>query len=389
VSTPVKILVVDDEPDLELLIRQKFRRQIRAGEFEFFFAHNGLEALARMRDEPGIELVLTDINMPQMDGLSLLVKLGELAVPLKAVIVSAYGDMVNIRTAMNRGAADFLTKPIDLNDLEITVGKTIAQLATLKQSLREHDQLLALRHELDIAASIQQSILPRSFPAFPDRKEFDLYAAMLPAREVGGDFYDFFLVDDDHLGVVVADVSGKGVPAALFMAMSRTLLKATALEGVPPGECLQRVNSRLCLDNRSEMFVTVFYGILDTRTGAFEYGNGGHNAPYLRSRSGAVEALERTGDMVLAAMSDTRYRTKRADLEPGDHLLLFTDGVTEAMDGSDELFGDERLRTYLRERGAASPQPLIEGLIQTVRNFAGERDQSDDLTALAVEYAPR
>jgi sigma-B regulation protein RsbU (phosphoserine phosphatase) len=383
---PTKILVVDDEPDLELLIRQKFRRQIRAGDFAFAFARNGVEALAKMEQERDIELVLTDINMPEMDGLTLLVRLGELDVLVKSVIVSAYGDMTNIRTAMNRGAADFLTKPIDLNDLEITVQKTVAQLETLRQAVREHDQLLALRHELGIAADIQQSILPRSFPAFPERRDFDLYASMIPAREVGGDFYDFFLVDPDRLGLLIADVSGKGIPAALFMAVSRTLLKAHALEGLPPGECLERVNKRLCLDNGSEMFVTVFYAVLDTRTGAVEYGNAGHNPPYVLRRGGAVEPLERTGDMVLGAIEAAPYHAKSARLEPGDTLLLYTDGVTEAMDVADALFGDERLSAYLGGANGVEARTLIDGLVEAVRAFAGDTPQSDDLTALAVRY---
>src|ERR1051325_6158617 len=216
---PVKILVVDDEPDLELLIRQKFRRQIRNDEFRFVFAQNGVEALQKLEENADIEIVLTDINMPEMDGLSLLVRLNELNLLLKAVIVSAYGDMENIRTAMNRGAADFLTKPIDFQDLEITVNKTLKQLQVLKEAVQTHDQLLAIRHELEIARNIQQAILPRTFPAFPERKDFDLFAAMLPAREVGGDFYDFFLIDNDRLGFVIGDVSGKGVRGAIFLGM--------------------------------------------------------------------------------------------------------------------------------------------------------------------------
>jgi sigma-B regulation protein RsbU (phosphoserine phosphatase) len=383
-----KILVVDDEPDLELLIRQKFRRQIRAGDFAFAFARNGVEALVKMEEEHDIELVLTDINMPEMDGLTLLVRLGELDILVKSVIVSAYGDMTNIRTAMNRGAADFLTKPIDLNDLEITIGKTVSQLETLRQSVREHDQLRALRHELGIAASIQQSILPR-VPAFPERNDFDLHASMIPAREVGGDFYDFFLVDADRLGLLIADVSGKGIPAALFMAVSRTLLKATAMEGLPPDECLEKVNKRLCLDNDSEMFVTVFYAVLDTRTGAVEYGNAGHNPPYVLRRSGAVETLERTGNTVLGAIEAAPYHAKSTRLEPGDPLLLFTDGVTEAMDASGALFGDEQIRAYLGGANGVEARALIDGLVKAVRAFAGDTPQSDDLTMLAVRYLGR
>lgn len=386
---PTKILVVDDEPDLELLIRQKFRRQIRAGDFTFAFARNGVEALAKMEQERDIELVLTDINMPEMDGLTLLVRLGELDVLVKSVVVSAYGDMMNIRTAMNRGAADFLTKPIDLNDLEITIEKTVDQLETVRQALREHDQLLALRHELGIAASIQQSILPRVYPAFPERGDFDLYASMIPAQEVGGDFYDFFFIDADRLGLLIADVSGKGIPAALFMAVSRTLLKATALEGMPPGECLERVNKRLCLDNASEMFVTVFYAILDTRSGALEYGNAGHQPPYVLRRDGTVETLQHTGNTVLGAIEAAPYHAKRARLESGDILLLYTDGATEAMDGTDALFGDERLHAYLEGASGVEARPLIDGLVEAVRAFAAGTPQSDDLTVLAVRYLGR
>src|ERR1051325_7750304 len=263
---PNQILVVDDEPDLELLVRQRFRRQIRDRELEFFFSRNGEEALAALARQPGMDLVLSDINMPVMDGLTLLGKLSESNELRKAVIVSAYGDMANIRTAMNRGAIDFLMKPIDFQDLEITIRKTLDQVAHLKRSLQTQQQLLAIRQELSIAARIQRSLLPRNFPPFPDRQEFDLHAAMVPAKEVGGDLFDFFLLDKDHLGFVVGDVSGKGVPAALFMAVTRTLLRAIALQKLSPGECLQYVNVTFAAQNTSWMFVTLFYGILNLRT---------------------------------------------------------------------------------------------------------------------------
>jgi sigma-B regulation protein RsbU (phosphoserine phosphatase) len=383
---PVKILVVDDEPDLELLIRQKFRRHIRDGQFSFVFAHNGLEALHELQVDPAIDLVLTDIKMPEMDGLTLLAKLNELNLLLKAVIVSAYGDMENIRTAMNRGAADFLTKPIDFNDMEITVKKTLDQLQTLRQAVHEHDQLVAIRNELDVASHIQQSILPRVFPPFPQRRDFEICAEMLPAREVGGDFYDFFLIDDEHLGLVVGDVSGKGVPAALFMAVTRTLLKSTALDGVPPGECLGRVNTLLCLDNDSEMFVTVFYGILDTRTGQLTYSNGGHNPPYLLRTDRCAERLAGTGDMVLGVLRGGQYHEKTTNLTPGDGLFLYTDGITEAMDATNTLFSDQRLATFLGETNGTSPEQLIRGAIDAVKDHCGAAPQSDDITALAVRY---
>ena len=256
---PEKILVVDDEPDLESLVRQRFRRKIREGEYEFVFASNGLEALARLLEHNDIGVILSDINMPEMDGLTLLAKLNELKNPaLRTVIVSAYGDMDNIRTAMNRGAFDFVTKPVDFTDLEATIEKTISELEITRNAIKEHDKLLSIQYDLDTARSIQLAILPKIFPPFPEHKEFEIFASMEPAKEVGGDFYDFFLLDKERIGFVIADVSGKGVPAAIFMAVSRTLIRATALKGIPPEECLEYANNLLCRDSVSSMFVTVF-----------------------------------------------------------------------------------------------------------------------------------
>jgi len=299
---PAKIMVVDDEPDLELLIRQKFRQKIRAEEFEFVFAQNGVEALDRLKDNGDVDLVLTDINMPQMDGLTLLTKLDELEGLRKAVIVSAYGDMENIRTAMNRGAFDFVTKPINLTDLEVTINKCLKELEILKEALGSRDQLAALQRELHIATEIQTSILPQTFPAFPDRKEFDVFAKMITASEVGGDFYDFFPLDKHRIGFAIGDVSGKGIPAAILMATSRSFLKATAVRGVPTDACLSAVNNILVEESLSNMFVTLFYGILDTRNGSLEYCNGGHNPPYLISGEGKVEQLENIGGCFWAVL---------------------------------------------------------------------------------------
>jgi sigma-B regulation protein RsbU (phosphoserine phosphatase) len=262
-----------------------------------------------------------------------------------------------------------------------------AQVAALERAVHEHAQLEAIRRELDIAWTIQQSILPRTFPPFPERTDFDIYAAMMPAREVGGDFYDFFLVDHDRLGVVIGDVSGKGVPAAIFMAMSRSMLKATALRGLAPGDCLQHVNRLLCLDNSAEMFVTVFYGVLDTRSGEMEYSNGGHNPPVLLRGAGAVEVLERTGGTVLGVLDDAPYAAKRAVLRPGDGIFLYTDGITEAMDRAGALFSDQRLLGVLRQGAAAPPAELVRDVVDAVQRYAAGVEQSDDITALCVRRA--
>ncbi len=259
------------------------------------------------------------------------------------------------------------------------------QVAELERAVREHNELLALRRELEIAASIQQSILPRTFPPFPKRADFSIFAAMIPAREVGGDFYDFFLIDDHHLGLVVGDVSGKGVPAAIFMAMSRTLLKSAALDGRSPGDCLQHVNNLLFLDNGAEMFVTIFYGILDTRSGVLDYSNGGHNPPYLLRRNGGVEPLAGTNGMVLGALPDIRYSAKSTTLQPNESIFVYSDGITEAMDGDGNLFSDHRLQSLLAQCNGTPPEETIRHVLGGVTRYAGGAEQSDDITALCVK----
>ncbi|MCU1233656.1 MAG: response regulator receiver modulated serine phosphatase [Candidatus Solibacter sp.] len=386
--TPRQILVVDDEPDLELLVRQRFRRQIREGEFEFFFSHNGEEALQALDGKPTIDLVLSDINMPVMDGLTLLGKLRERAGVLRAVVVSAYGDMPNIRTAMNRGAIDFLMKPIDFDDLEITIRKTLDHVAETRQSLKAQESLLAIRQELGVAARIQQSILPCKFPPFPERRDFELHASMIPAKEVGGDLFDYFLLDEDHLGLVLGDVSGKGVPAALFMAVSRTLLRATALQKNEPGECLRYVNATLALQNPSHMFVTMFYGILNTRTGELRYAIGGHNPPYVYSADGKVRELpgDKNG-MIVGLMDGAEFQTASHRIAPGEGLLVYTDGVTEAMDRAQDFYGEAKLEALLAECGGLPADQLVGRVLGSVEEFAAGEPQSDDITVMAMRYA--
>ena len=384
---PSRILVVDDEPDLEHLITQKFRKQIHENVFEFSFARNGIEAIERIRQDASIDLILTDINMPEMDGLTLLTKIKEMENPLlRSVIVSAYGDIHNIRTAMNRGAFDFVIKPIDLSDLEITIDKSLKDLQILREAIRSQDQLTAIRQELDIAMKIQTSILQKTFPAFPGLKGFDIYAQMIPAKEVGGDLYDFFLIDKNRVGCIVGDVSGKGIPAAMFMAVSKTLLKATALKGIPTDTCMETVNNVLVEESLSGMFVTVFYGIFDTRNGAFEYCSGGHNPPYLISKSGEVKQLENKGGLVLGGIKDVEYESNMVVLQPGDSLFLYTDGVTEAMDATGTMFEEKRLEDCLKRIHGSSVKEIVQNVIQEVQAFSRGVNQYDDITCLAIRY---
>lgn len=385
-QSEIKILVVDDETDIETMIRQKFRRQIREKTYHFEFAFNGVEALDKIIEFPEIGVVLSDINMPEMDGLTLLTRLKEMQNPgLKTVIVSAYGDMDNIRTAMNRGAFDFITKPVNFDDLEITINKTLGEIKSIRQWLTEHDQLVSIQHDLTISRDIQQAILPKNFPPFPNEKSFDIYASMLAAKEVGGDFYDFFMIDKNRLGFVIGDVSGKGIPAAIFMAVSRTLIRATGLKGDSVSECIGHVNNLLCKESVSSMFVTVFYGILNTETGEVEYVNAGHNPPYLLTADG-ISKLEMTNGLALGVVDDFVFESKKIRLKKGDQLLLYTDGIVEAFNLEEEAYGEEKYEHFLNENRSLPVETIIKKSIADVNEFAGEAPQSDDITLLGLTF---
>lgn len=382
---PSSILVVDDEADLEQLVRQKFRRHIRDNEFNFFFARSGVEALETLAREKDINVVLTDINMPEMDGLTLLSRLTQHDGVLKAVVVSAYGDMENIRTAMNRGAFDFVTKPIDLNDFETTILKALREAETIKNAMRVREELVAIQRELNVATDIQLSMLPQVFPAFPERAEIDVHARMIAAKEVGGDFYDFFAIDDDRIGMVVGDVSGKGVPAALLMAICRTLIRGSAIDGGTTHECMAAVNNLISGDVVPGMFVTVYYGVLNTRSGMLEYCCAGHFPPYVVSPKG-VRALESVGGLVIGAVPGWTYQSASVQLEPGDLLFQFTDGVTEAKNAADDDFGEAKLEACLAGANSHRAEEIVDRVVSTVQEFSKGVPQADDITCLVVRY---
>ena len=383
----IKILSVDDELDLERLLTQYFRRKIKKGEYEFYFAHNGLEALQMMLVQPDFDVILSDINMPEMDGLTLLAKINEMQNPaLKCIMVSAYGDMENIRSAMNQGAFDFTTKPINLEDLERTIEKAAEQISFIKKAQQEHTQLESIRNDLHIAQEIQQTILPKTFPPFPELKSFDIYAYMNAAKYVGGDFYDFFRIDQDRLGFVIADVAGKGVPAAIFMAISRTVIRTIALTGNSAAMCMQRSNAFLCQENTNEMFVTVFYGILNLNTGLVTYCNAGHNPPILMKKDNTVVSVPLTNDFILGSIDNITYHEKTLQLSPGDNLLLYTDGITEAMNTRHEQYSEQRLLENCQELIGKSPKEIVDKITETVGKFVVGAVQSDDITLLSITY---
>ena len=240
--------------------------------------------------------------------------------------------------------------------------------------------------ELNVATQIQADMLPRIFPPFPERNEFDLYATMDPAKEVGGDFYDFFLIDDDHVGLVMADVSGKGVPAALFMVIAKTLIKNRALMGGSPSDVLSYANDQLCEGNDAELFVTVWMAILQISTGKGVAANAGHEHPVIRRAGGKFELVEYKHSPAVATMEGIRFREHEFELYPGDTLYVYTDGVPEATDSHDELFGTDRMLTALNRDPDAKAEILLKNVREAIDGFVGDAPQFDDITMLGLNY---
>ncbi|MCM2439406.1 SpoIIE family protein phosphatase [Agrobacterium vitis] len=256
---------------------------------------------------------------------------------------------------------------------------------TIRRVFNAHSQLISIQQELDVARRMQQSIVPTRFPS---RRDLALFARMIPAKEVGGDFYDYFWLSDTRIGVVIADVSGKGVPAALFMAVARTLLRATAPAANGPGSCLTMTNNLLAQDNDATMFVTLFYGIIDVETNELVYANGGHNPPFVLDKEGAVRSLPATKGMALGVLEDMVYEERSVRLEPGSTLLLYTDGITEAFNPSGEDFTEERLERAFSGCVDLPVEECLETIVTAVTTFASTAPQSDDITCLAVRYFP-
>ena len=275
----------------------------------------------------------------------------------------------------------------EIGQLAVSIDRMEEQIqdyvASITQITAEKERI---NTELTLATRIQADMLPHVFPAFPERKEFELYANMDPAKDVGGDFFDFFLVDDDHLCITIADVSGKGIPAALFMMASKILLQNNAMTGKKPAEILTDVNAAICANNREQMFVTVWLGILELSTGRLTAANAGHEYPVLMRAGESFELYKDKHGFVIGGMEGVKYRQYELQINPGDKLFLYTDGVPEATDANGELFGTGRMIAALNERKDDSPMKVLEGVRRAVGDFVKESEQFDDLTMLCLVY---
>ena len=324
--------------------------------------------------------------MPEMDGLELLAKVNEMQNPaMRVIMVSAYGDMKNIRQAMNNGAFDFATKPIDMDDLSLTIGKAIEQINYVHESQKEHTQLESLREDLISAKEIQQSFLPSMISPFSNSDKLDIFASMEAAKDIGGDFYDFFPIDDDRVALVIGDVCGKGIPAALFMSVSRTIIRSIGMQGASASECMTKTNRQLASTSVNCMFVTVFYAIFNIKTGLVTYCNAGHNQPFLLRADGSTEILPKPKSLIVGVYEEADYVEDTFQLDHGDALVMYTDGVTEAMNPQKDEFGEQRLENILGGHADKSSQGIVDVIKAGITDFVEGFEQSDDITILVLK----
>jgi phosphoserine phosphatase RsbU/P len=400
------VMVVDDTPaNIKVLM------EILKDEYRIVAAVNGQRALQLAASDPNPDIILLDVMMPEMDGYEVCTKL-KTDVKIRdipIIFVTAMSDTQDETKGFELGAVDYITKPISppvvlarvKNHLELKKAREILknQNLILEQRVEERTrEILELQksefdlrvaqekveNELNIAAQIQRSILPSSFPAYPDRKEFELYAVMKPAHYVGGDFYDFFFIDDNTLAIVMADVSDKGVPAALFMMVSRTLIRSLAFGNRSPSAVLEKANNIMCQNNDSGMFVTAFLAFYDVSSGKLTATNGGHSASLIISLDGTSREWATTHGPALGFMEELPYKQETMYLKVGQTFFLYTDGVTEGMSPGTELFGLDRLQELLKNKHDFKLDRICSEIETSLSEFQEGR-QFDDITMLALK----
>lgn len=378
IQTP-KILVVDDEPDLELLIKQKFRKEIKEGRYNFEFANNGVNALEKINADNQIELVLTDINMPEMDGLTLLSKIKEMNNPLlHSVIVSAYGDIFNIRTAMNGGAFDFVIKPIDLKDLEITITKALDNLETFKKALRSRDELIAVRKELEEARALQLSMLPESIPQTND---LEIAVYMDTASEVGGDYYDFSIKKDGSLNIAIGDATGHGMKAGIMVSIMKALFISDSVD-IDINEFFESSNHTIKSLQLGRMMMA--FAMLNYKDNQIRFINSGMPPLMIFNNSSKKVEEISINNMPLGAMRSAEYEVKELNINKGDTILLLSDGLPEMQNVSGEMFGYGRIKELFETNISKSPEEIISILKSEGSHWSNRIDHDDDVTFVII-----
>jgi sigma-B regulation protein RsbU (phosphoserine phosphatase) len=385
VTISASILVLDDEEDTEDLFQQAFRHQIAEGIYKLSFARRMDEALNFFKCQT-FDIFVTDINVNGVDSINLISQLRKEYPLMRSIVASAYGDMSTLRAVMRGGAHDFVIKPIDFADFRDTLKKTATVVEKLKEVEKANKKLSAISDELDVSAKLQRSILPGNIVK---KGSIEIWADTISAAEVGGDFYDFFWLNETKLGIVMADVSGKNVSAAMFALIAKTLIKSFAKIYQSPAECFYNVNKTLCEENATSMFVTAVYGIVDMEKNHLVYTNAGHPPVVVIRPDKKPEFLECDPGMALGIFGDVQFTDNIHKFSPGEMVLLYTDGVPEATDKNGEEYENERFSDVLQQNTALSPNLITQTLVNSIKEFTKGAPQSDDITTLCLKYKLR
>jgi phosphoserine phosphatase RsbU/P len=382
------VLIVDDNDDNRFTLSMRLEA---CGYENIVTAENGREALDKMRSGP-VDLVLLDIMMPEMNGYEVLehLKADTELRDLPVIVISALDEMDSVIKCIELGAEDYLAKPFNPTLLRARVGASLEKKRLRDEVRAGRDRL---QQELDAARTLQLGMLPRAFPAWSAEHPVEVYAVMEPAREVGGDLYDCFWASAHLFCFLVGDVSGKGAPAAMFMARARSLVRMAVEysrndcnEEISPAPIAEAVNRELCRNNPEHMFVTLFLGVLDTRTGALAYINAGHPVPGLLRATGDIARLDGKPELPLGVRPNTTYQCRAATLRTGDTVVVHSDGVTEAMNIGEELYTTERLNVDLAALRDEAPEAIVRGVKDRVDAFTGTAPRADDVTLLALRW---
>jgi sigma-B regulation protein RsbU (phosphoserine phosphatase) len=387
---PSALLIVDDNEDNRYTLTRRLQRE---GYTNLTSATDGQQALDLLKSRP-FDLVLLDVMMPGLNGYEVLERMraDNRLRHIPVIMISAVDELDSVIRCIELGAEDYLAKPFNPTLLRARVGASLE-----KKRLRDEvvDALNQVENELKAARQIQMSMVPTEFLVPTPDRPVEVYATLEPARRVGGDLYDFFWGEDGRMYFVVADVSDKGAPAALFMARTKTMIRLVATLYRPAGNgpmephrIIQKVNEGLSQENQQGMFVTVFLGIFDPAMAKLSFSNAGHNLPYLLRASDGVSVLDGARGKPLGIRPTFTYQSESLKLAPGDGLFVYTDGITEALNPSSELFSEMRLEEALRSLAAASASDMVSGVMRRVRAFAADAAQADDIAAIAVRFVP-
>ncbi len=350
-----------------------------------FLSHDN-DSIPGLEAHADLSALLIDLDDPGLADSQVLAYLHKKYPPLKVIVMSADSDPGRIRMCMHNGVFDFLPKPLDTTDFDNTIKQVISKVRELQKNVSDYEEILSIEHELDVARQIQSSIIPEAGP-YSAGSSYQISGYNQAAQKVGGDFFDYFALDDNRLGFVIGDVASKGITAAIYMAVSRTLFKSIAVKGYDPATCLKKLNRVLVMESDPSMFIAIFYGVLDLKSGEIEYANGGHTHPVIVRFNGSVQTLDDGSDVVLGVLEDVGYKLYYEKLNPGDIFFMATDGFSELTDAHGKPVSDHFIRRNLIKHRTRQPDQILETIYDSVNQIhPGSQSLADDLTCLLLKY---